>query len=122
MARPRQIDLEDLPNDRTGTARHHHDAVGEQDRFVDGVGDSAEQGALAEAVVQLGNTLHLQTVAEGIEEARQVEGLRALGCQLGQGFYFAKALPPDEIDDLLTRQSANELSLAASVISEETKR
>jgi diguanylate cyclase (GGDEF)-like protein/PAS domain S-box-containing protein len=90
--------------------------------FVDGVGDSAEQGALAEAVVQLGNTLHLQTVAEGIEEARQVEGLRALGCQLGQGFYFAKALPPDEIDDLLTRQSANELSLAASVISEETKR
>jgi diguanylate cyclase (GGDEF)-like protein/PAS domain S-box-containing protein len=90
--------------------------------FVDGVGDSAEQGALAEAVVQLGNTLHLQTVAEGIEEARQVEGLKALGCQLGQGFYFAKALPPQEIDELLTRQSANDLALAATVISEETTR
>jgi EAL domain-containing protein (putative c-di-GMP-specific phosphodiesterase class I) len=89
--------------------------------FVDGVGDSPENSALAEAVVQLGNTLHLQTVAEGIEEARQVEGLRALGCQLGQGFYYAKALPPQEIDDLLSRQSSSELSLAATVISKEIK-
>jgi EAL domain-containing protein (putative c-di-GMP-specific phosphodiesterase class I) len=77
--------------------------------FVDGVGDSAEDGALAEAIVQLGNTLHLETVAEGIEQARQVEGLRALGCQFGQGFYFAKALPAQEIDDLLTLQESNEL-------------
>jgi sensor c-di-GMP phosphodiesterase-like protein len=65
--------------------------------------------------------VHLQTVAEGIEEARQVEGLRALGCQLGQGFYYAKALPPQEIDDLLSRQSSSELSLAATVISKEIK-
>ena len=37
--------------------------------FVDDVGESAESGVLAEAIVQLGNTLHLQTVAEGIEQA-----------------------------------------------------
>jgi diguanylate cyclase (GGDEF)-like protein len=89
--------------------------------FVDGVGDSRENGALAEAVVQLGHTLHLQTVAEGIEEPRQVEGLRAFGCQFGQGFYYAKALPPDEIDDLLSRRSSDQLSLAAAAISEEVK-
>jgi diguanylate cyclase (GGDEF)-like protein/PAS domain S-box-containing protein len=87
--------------------------------FVDGVGDSPETGALAEAIVQLGNTLHLETVAEGIEQARQVEGLRALGCQFGQGFYFAKALPAQEIDDLLSRQEMSELSPVAGLITEE---
>jgi EAL domain-containing protein (putative c-di-GMP-specific phosphodiesterase class I) len=76
--------------------------------FVDGVGESPENGALAEAIVQLGNTLHLQTIAEGIEEERQVEGLRALGCRFGQGFYFAKPLPADEIDELLSRLSPSE--------------
>ncbi len=38
--------------------------------FVDDVGESPESGALAEAIVQLGNTLHLQTVGEGIEQAQ----------------------------------------------------
>jgi EAL domain-containing protein (putative c-di-GMP-specific phosphodiesterase class I) len=77
--------------------------------FVDDVGESADSGVLAEAIVQLGNTLHLQTVAEGIEQAHQVDDLRALGCQFGQGFYFAKALPVDQIDELLRRLSQNDL-------------
>ncbi|MGA2528874.1 MAG: EAL domain-containing protein [Acidimicrobiales bacterium] len=76
--------------------------------FVDDVGESADSGVLAEAIVQLGNTLHLQTVAEGIEQAHQVDDLRALGCQFGQGFYFAKALPVDQIDELLDRLSRND--------------
>jgi diguanylate cyclase (GGDEF)-like protein/PAS domain S-box-containing protein len=72
--------------------------------FVDGVGLSPENGALAKAIVQLGHTLHLETVAEGIEQARQVESLRELGCRLGQGFYFARALPAAQIDELLSQQ------------------
>jgi EAL domain-containing protein (putative c-di-GMP-specific phosphodiesterase class I) len=71
--------------------------------FVDDVGESAGSGVLAEAIVQLGNTLHLQTVAEGIEQAHQVDDLRALGCQFGQGFYFAKALPVAQVDELLSQ-------------------
>ena len=79
--------------------------------FVDDVGESPESGALAEAIVQLGNTLHLQTVGEGIEQVHQVEGLRSLGCQFGQGFYFAKPLRPEQIDDLLFRlPAANQIS------------
>ena len=74
--------------------------------FVDDVGESAESGALAEAIVQLGNTLHLQTVAEGIEQAHQVDELRAFGCQFGQGFYFAKPLRREQIDELLSRLPA----------------
>ncbi|HKH88073.1 MAG TPA: EAL domain-containing protein, partial [Acidimicrobiales bacterium] len=76
-------------------------------------------GALAEAVIQLGRTLHLQTIAEGIEEARQVDGLRALGCHFGQGFYFAKALPAKEIDELLSRLSADEPTPGTAMLDEE---
>jgi diguanylate cyclase (GGDEF)-like protein/PAS domain S-box-containing protein len=73
--------------------------------FVDGVAVSAEDGALAETIVRLGKNLNLQTIAEGIEHAPQLEALRALGCQLGQGFYFNKGLQASEVDDLLLRNS-----------------
>jgi EAL domain-containing protein (putative c-di-GMP-specific phosphodiesterase class I) len=73
--------------------------------FVDNVAVSAEDGALAETIVQLGKNLHLQTLAEGIEHAPQLEVLRALGCQLGQGFYFTKGLQASEIDEYLFKNS-----------------
>ncbi|MGA2211208.1 MAG: EAL domain-containing protein [Acidimicrobiales bacterium] len=76
--------------------------------FVDDVGNSIEQGALAEAIVQLGKTLHLETIAEGVEQSAQVDGLKALGCQYGQGFFFAKPLRADEIDALLPRLSSRD--------------
>jgi Amt family ammonium transporter len=72
---------------------------------VDDVAVSSEDGALAETIVQLGKNLHLQTIAEGIEHAPQLEALRALGCQLGQGFYFTKGLQASEIDELFSRNS-----------------
>jgi EAL domain-containing protein (putative c-di-GMP-specific phosphodiesterase class I) len=46
---------------------------------------------LARAVITLGETLGLDTVAEGIEHEAQVEALLALGCVAGQGFLFAEA-------------------------------
>ncbi len=67
--------------------------------FVDGV---VEDRALAEVIVQLGRTLNLQTVAEGIEQARQIESLRSFGCQFGQGFYLSRPLPTDMVDAYLT--------------------
>jgi EAL domain-containing protein (putative c-di-GMP-specific phosphodiesterase class I) len=73
--------------------------------FVDGVAVSAEDGALAETIVRLGKNLNLETIAEGIEHGPQLEALRALGCQLGQGFYFNKGLQASEVDDLLLRNS-----------------
>ncbi len=49
-----------------------------------------ENGALAESIVLLANKLQLQTTAEGIEIKEQLDVLRSFGCQLGQGFYFAR--------------------------------
>jgi diguanylate cyclase len=69
--------------------------------FVDGVARGPEESALASAIVRLGHTLHLRTVAEGVESPEQVAHLRRLGCQEAQGYLFARPLPPDEVADCL---------------------
>ncbi|MGI8685085.1 MAG: putative bifunctional diguanylate cyclase/phosphodiesterase [Acidimicrobiales bacterium] len=61
--------------------------------FVDGVGRSSEDSVLVGTVIELARGLGFETVAEGIEEAAQVERLRELRCSLGQGFYFARPMP-----------------------------
>lgn len=71
--------------------------------FVDGVGSGAKESTLTRAIIELGEILHLQMVAEGIEQTAQVGQLRALGCDLGQGFYFARPLKPDGIESFLNK-------------------
>ena len=55
-------------------------------------GASPEASGLASAVVALGETLRLDVVAEGIELPEQWTTLRDLGCELGQGFFFARPM------------------------------
>jgi len=55
--------------------------------FVD---DDSAEWAFPAAIIALGRTLNLRIVAEGIEQEWQLERLRSLGCELGQGFYFAR--------------------------------
>jgi diguanylate cyclase (GGDEF)-like protein/PAS domain S-box-containing protein len=69
--------------------------------FTAGLGGEARQAALADAVVKIGATLELQTVAEGIELDHQVGWLQALGCDYGQGFLFAKPMPALQCESLL---------------------
>ncbi|MFL6207091.1 MAG: EAL domain-containing protein, partial [Acidimicrobiales bacterium] len=57
--------------------------------FIDGVTTSAEGHAVVAAITQLGENLHLEVVAEGLETAEQVEVLGKLGCPLGQGYHFS---------------------------------
>jgi diguanylate cyclase (GGDEF)-like protein len=73
--------------------------------FIDGVTTSTEGHAVVAAITQLGQTLHLEVVAEGLETAEQVEALRALACPLGQGYHFSRPLTAgDAIKLLLTGQ------------------
>ena len=62
--------------------------------FIDGVTTSAEGHAVVAAITQLGETLHLEVVAEGLETGEQVEALAQLGCPLGQGYHFSRPLGP----------------------------
>ena len=66
--------------------------------FVDGVAEQGQATALTTAVVAMARALGLETVAEGIEEPEQRAALGALGCDLGQGYLFARPLPPAEIE------------------------
>nr|BFE57251.1 EAL domain-containing protein [Dactylosporangium thailandense] len=69
--------------------------------FVDGIDTERGDATLAEAVVQLGRALQLQTVAEGIETAEQWSTLQDLGCEFGQGYLFARPGAADEISSIL---------------------
>jgi EAL domain-containing protein (putative c-di-GMP-specific phosphodiesterase class I) len=62
---------------------------------------SPETAGLATAVVSLGDTLSLEVVAEGIELSEQWTTLRDLGCDKGQGFFFARPMPADAVLDFL---------------------
>jgi EAL domain-containing protein (putative c-di-GMP-specific phosphodiesterase class I) len=57
--------------------------------------------AILQAVRTLGQELSIQVTAEGIENPAQVEKLRALQCQVGQGYYYSKPLPADQMETLL---------------------
>jgi len=71
------------------------------------VADGEEGAAVASAMIALGATLGLETVAEGIEHAEQLERLRDLRCDKGQGFYLARPLERDGIDALLAERESD---------------
>jgi EAL domain-containing protein (putative c-di-GMP-specific phosphodiesterase class I) len=79
--------------------------------FVDEVGHGVDRSALARAIVGLGDTLKLQTIAEGIERAEQREALIELGCTLGQGYHFWPALPAAKVEELLASSGLPRLRL-----------
>jgi EAL domain-containing protein (putative c-di-GMP-specific phosphodiesterase class I) len=60
---------------------------------------------VATAMMHMARAFDLGVIAEGVEEHRQMEGLKALGCDLVQGFLFARPLPPDEFEAMLTAES-----------------
>jgi EAL domain-containing protein (putative c-di-GMP-specific phosphodiesterase class I) len=77
------------------------DAVKVDRSFVDGLGTDPEDSAIVAAVVNLGHTLGLTVVAEGVETNVQLAELVALGCDEAQGFLFSAAVPPAEFDELI---------------------
>ncbi|MEM8812833.1 MAG: EAL domain-containing protein [Pseudomonadota bacterium] len=74
--------------------------------FTQGMQSSITSRAIVEAVVQLGNALGYSTVAEGIETETDAAALKALNCERGQGYYFARPMPADEVPALATRLGA----------------
>jgi diguanylate cyclase (GGDEF)-like protein/PAS domain S-box-containing protein len=73
--------------------------------FVSGVGADTEDLAIVRAVVQVARSLNLSVTAEGIETAKQLAQLHSLGCDRGQGDYFAKPLPAEAMDAFLASAS-----------------
>jgi diguanylate cyclase (GGDEF)-like protein/PAS domain S-box-containing protein len=69
--------------------------------FVEHARPGSPSVNLVRSIVQLGQSLHLEIIAEGVEEAEQAEELLAMGVRAGQGFYYAKPLEPERFATLL---------------------
>ena len=69
--------------------------------FTDGIGRNSHDAAIVRTIVALAGTLHLSAVAEGVELAEQHEALVEAGCELGQGFHFARPVDPEELERML---------------------
>lgn len=69
--------------------------------FVAGLGHDRADTAITQMVITLAKALGMRVVAEGVESAEQAAQLRALGCDVGQGYYFAQPQPASAIDTVL---------------------
>ncbi|WP_448613727.1 putative bifunctional diguanylate cyclase/phosphodiesterase [Modestobacter sp. URMC 112] len=65
--------------------------------FVDGLGRDANDDVITRAIVDLADTLGLLTVAEGVESTNQQEHVAALGCDLAQGYLFARPVAAEDL-------------------------
>ena len=75
--------------------------------FIAGTPDSREDSAIVEAIAGLTRGLKLRLLAEGIENDRQLQMLKGLGCQLAQGYYWSKALPADQYEQFYLNRFYN---------------
>jgi EAL domain-containing protein (putative c-di-GMP-specific phosphodiesterase class I) len=73
--------------------------------FIECITHNDQDRAIVSLLINLSHSLNLVVIAEGAESREQVDLLRSLGCDLIQGYFFHKALPAEEIEDLLRAQN-----------------
>jgi EAL domain-containing protein (putative c-di-GMP-specific phosphodiesterase class I) len=86
LARLRQLPFSELKIDRS---------------YVTDCNSDRLNAGLCETIVELGNRFGLKTVAEGIETTHESHKLQGLGCQIGQGYLFAKPMPRGQFIGLM---------------------
>jgi diguanylate cyclase (GGDEF)-like protein/PAS domain S-box-containing protein len=79
------------------------DTVKIDQSFIRDVSDDPDDAAIVRAIVAMARSLKLSVVAEGVETADQLAFLRSLGCDLVQGYYLGRPMPPEAIADLLAK-------------------
>ena len=75
--------------------------------FIAGVPDNDQDVAVVTAIAGLTRGLKLKLLAEGIENERQLNMLKGLGCQYAHGFYWSKALPADQYEQFYLNRFYN---------------
>ncbi len=70
-------------------------------------GENLKQRAIVRAIAALGQSLGVSTLAEGVENADQLQRLQSDGCKSVQGYYFGRPIPVDQIADTISRLHSN---------------
>jgi diguanylate cyclase (GGDEF)-like protein len=86
MAYLKRLPVDELKVDRT---------------FVLNIDSDQDDAALVRGAIDLGHNLGLTVVAEGVEGAAHVAALHQLGCDIAQGFHYARPMPPNDLADWL---------------------
>jgi EAL domain-containing protein (putative c-di-GMP-specific phosphodiesterase class I) len=73
-------------------------------QFVRNITQSAKDFRLVELVLDIARYLKVPVVAEGVETKAQLDMLESAGCDLVQGYYFSRPLPPAEFEKLIVRE------------------
>lgn len=68
--------------------------------FLRGLSESARTRDIVVSVVDMAKKIGIRTLAEGVETEEQANFLLSIGCELQQGFYYSKPMPPNEMDEL----------------------
>jgi EAL domain-containing protein (putative c-di-GMP-specific phosphodiesterase class I) len=77
--------------------------------FISGIADKAGDLAIAKAIVALGKTLGMKVCAEGVETIEQINALKALDCDLIQGYQIAKPMPAEDLKKWMAAYSSSDL-------------
>lgn len=75
--------------------------------FVNGLPGEGEDLAIVSTIIRLAESLGMEVTAEGIEAAEQAALLAELGCSRGQGYYFARPMPVERLEELITQGATN---------------
>jgi diguanylate cyclase (GGDEF)-like protein len=84
------------------------------DRSFVGEARVLDERALAKAIIDLGKSLKLRVIAEGLESEEQVFRLFDLGCRWGQGYYYSRPRPASELEELLSRGGVQDWASVSS--------
>jgi EAL domain-containing protein (putative c-di-GMP-specific phosphodiesterase class I) len=74
--------------------------------FIRGLGRNSEAEAITKAIINLGHSLDIEIIAEGVETSEQEAHLVGLGCQTGQGYLYSRAVPAETVSTMITRAIA----------------
>ncbi|MET0053108.1 MAG: EAL domain-containing protein [Candidatus Thiodiazotropha sp.] len=70
--------------------------------FISNYRNCTSTEAILQHIIQLGRALNLDIIAEGIEHEKDVHYLAELGCNIGQGYFFARPAAPDSLFDQIS--------------------
>ncbi len=73
--------------------------------FIRNMNRDEKSRKLVELVMEIADFLKVPAVAEGVEDESQLEALKKMGCQLIQGYYFSKPVPPEDFEKFIKQEA-----------------
>ena len=70
-------------------------------QFIQGIEGSAKDQAITKIIISLAKSLNLESIAEGVETQNQFDFLNQKMCDIGQGYYYHKPMPAEEMEKIL---------------------